>query len=192
MFQRKYYVLGDSLRADFLASYLFGAPMAAQPISYRFLLTRGSFSPESFADYQFGPLGWGPGEQSELTSTVILQGNGRLDSLGRYQSATLLSALKCDFPLQLFVSADVEGPNQQVIGTVEQVQVHPASFYIGLKQSEFFYCPQPTGAMPSDDHPAGRQTNLRQIGLFAADPPRMACGAQGRYRRSLSMAQQNG
>jgi len=162
----KNYVLGDSLRADFLASYLFGAPMAAQPISYRFLLTRGSFSPESFADYQFGPLGWGPGEQSELTSTVILQGNGRLDSLGRYQSATLLSALKCDFPLQLFVSADVEGPNQQVIGTVEQVQVHPASFYIGLKQSEFFIAHnRPVQCQVMTIQPDGKRISGKSVSL---------------------------
>ncbi|MBN1542884.1 Ig-like domain-containing protein [candidate division KSB1 bacterium] len=131
-------VLGDSIHVDYLASYLFGAPMAGQPLSYRLMLTRGYFSPLQFSDFQFGPLDWGPIKMPEMTSSVLLQGEGHLDESGHYQTRARLEMADCDYPLELLVSADVMSPTHQMIGTVERVPVHPAGFYVGLRQSEFF------------------------------------------------------
>jgi hypothetical protein len=131
------YSIGDTVRADITARYLFGAPLSHQPVQVRFQLERGQFFPSTFSDYTFGRLDWGEDRNQRFQSAMLRQERGTLDSIGVYSVAVPIKAQNSDTPMQLTVAADVEGPTRQHIGSSVTVPVHPAAFYIGLSSSGF-------------------------------------------------------
>lgn len=135
---RKEIVLGDSAIAWVNASFLFGAPMAGSKLNCSAFLDRGSFEPEGHPGYSFGPLYWDYSEESGFSGRTIAQRPAVLDAQGQYRFATSVTAQGVDFPLNLSLTAEVQGPNNQFLAANDRIVVHPAGFYIGVKPATTF------------------------------------------------------
>ncbi len=135
--QKPEYVLGDSAIVHINASYLFGSPLKGQKISWHYYVYPKEFMPPGHEDFFFGYPLWEDGAQL-LTSYELGKGRGVLDDNGNFRAAAKLMAPEADFALNLSMTADVEGPDRQHIAGVENLVLHPAEFYVGLKQATFF------------------------------------------------------
>ncbi len=135
--QRSEYVLGDSAVAHIHSAYLFGSPLKGQKISWHYYIYPKEYAPPGRDDFFFGYPLW-ERESPPLTSHVLGQGRGHLDANGGFRAAAKLVAAEVDFALNLSISADVEGPNRQHIAGAENLLLHPAEFYVGIKQATTF------------------------------------------------------
>ena len=134
-------VLGNPLAATMSARFLFGAPLAGQPV--RWSISRGPAREvpapirERYAEDQFTfgylprPETWGPLSLRLPDRREPLTAEGRL-------SAPVPTEAGADVAFRYQLEADVEGVSGQHIANRAVTIVHPASFYIGLARPPFF------------------------------------------------------
>jgi alpha-2-macroglobulin len=135
--ERPSYVRGDSARWTAHGDYLFGAPMAKAAVRYTVSRTPGFFevpSSEGFAtnaDAFHADL-----EEARLDTGELLSQKSKLDAQG---SATFQQ--KLELPGQrgtelVTAEAEVSDVSRQSIAGSTAAIVHPAEFYLGLKEPE--------------------------------------------------------
>lgn len=132
------YVFGQNYEGEIRASYLFGGPMAGQPVSWHLRLDRTQFSPPGFKGYIFGnEMEWGD-EVPETESRLAASGEGTLDPEGRARVRLPLRPEKEKDSVLATLEATVSSPSRRSISNRIQTLVHRGEYYIGLKPQTSF------------------------------------------------------
>jgi uncharacterized protein YfaS (alpha-2-macroglobulin family) len=168
------YVHGQSSRFSVHGDYLFGAPMAGAAVHYS--VTRGptsfappgsdGFSTDASAYYaDIGERAQGAGE--------IASGDAKLDPRGTFALTAKLDLPGQRGPEVVRADAEVTDVSRQAVAQGSSAIVHPADFYVGLRNPEDVIV-----AAPQRSDPAGGRN----------DSGRQEARRQGRPRRARATA----
>jgi hypothetical protein len=128
------YIFKDSYRATVEGSYLFGAAMSGEKVSWKLRLNPKPFSPPGYKEYFFGPGWWEEDDRSQL----IESGEGKLDSRGRFYLEKTLEEIGFKGSAQLLLEAVVTDLTRQSITSRTTALVHRGEYYIGIEPSTTF------------------------------------------------------
>ncbi|MGQ9852420.1 MAG: alpha-2-macroglobulin family protein [Candidatus Oleimicrobiaceae bacterium] len=128
-----HYIVGDTLRATVVGTYLFGGTMAHQPANWWVRLHPGSFSPPEYEGYFFGVADWMVEEENEPRVRMLSAGQGKLDNAGTLRITTPLSGLSLRATMQVKISADVESASRQHVSSSGTSTLHPGEYYVGIQ-----------------------------------------------------------
>ncbi|MFQ5834570.1 MAG: Ig-like domain-containing protein [bacterium] len=128
------YVFKDSCQVTIEGSYLFGAAMSGEKVSWKLRLNPTRFSPRGYKGYFFGPGWWEEDDKSQL----IDSGEGKLDSSGRFYLEKNLKEVGFKGSANLRLEAVVTDLTRQSIASRTTVVVHRGGDYIGIKPSTTF------------------------------------------------------
>ena len=156
---------GDALNGVVTARYLFGAPMNKRPTRWTFTRTPIFSAPsaitEFFPDERWTFIGWAssdiPRGRSEMRAD-----EGTLEATGKLP-LTLDTDAKAGVPYSYTLEGDVEDVSRQHIANRASLVVHPAPWYIGVRNVPLF-----------NDARNGLQTELVAVGLDGKAVPGVA------------------
>jgi hypothetical protein len=131
---KDHYVFKDSLRATIEGSYLFGAPMSSERVSWKLRLSPTHFFPPGWQGYFFGPGWW----EEEDKSKLIESGEGKLDGSGRFYLEKSLDEVGFKGSGELRLEAVVTDLTRQSIASRTTAVVHRGEYYLGIKPSTTF------------------------------------------------------
>ena len=154
-------IAGDSLQGVVNARYLFGAPMGARPVSWKFTKSPGYGAPEAitekFGDDRWVFVGWsGNDETAPPESGEIRSEEAKLSQTGQL-SLTLETKRDAGIPYVYRLEGDVEDASRQHIANRASATVHPAPWYIGVRRPSYFL-----------EQKAGLKTEIVAVGLSGA------------------------
>ena len=138
------YIRGDTARWTGHGDYLFGAPMAKAGARYTVSRAPSYFEVPNSAGFSTSAAAFHADLEDQGLSTSQLDSqNGKLDEHG-----ALAFSQKLDLPAQRgaeLISAEVEVSDvsrQSIAGSTSAI-VHPAEFYLALKEPEDYFAPAP-------------------------------------------------
>ena len=132
------YIMGDSVSGFFNAKYLYGAPLKNEPIKWRLVASRSSYSPPGFDDFYFGQMNWLTRYQTDFHGRTLLEQNDSLDKFGALLVRSRLGVGELEGTISLMLEGDVTSPTRQLLSGRTAVTVHGGEFYIGVRPSSTF------------------------------------------------------
>ena len=145
-------IAGEQLKGSVNARYLFGTPMAARPVSWKFDVWQGGAVPaaitEKYSDDRWAFVAWDEEQNRETVSAEA----GKLTADGRLQLD--LPTRSAGVPMIYQLEGDVEDVSRQHIANRATLVVHPAPWYVGIKRPGYFV-----------DQKNGLATEIVSIGL---------------------------
>ena len=155
-------VAGDRLKGVVSARYLFGAPMVKRPAHWTFTRTPVYQAPaaitEKFPSERWTFVGWSD-DESRAANRDMASDDAPLTAAGQL-ALDLETDAKAGVPYSYILESDVEDVSRQHIANRASLLVHPAPWYIGIKNL-------PTFGTQAD----GLKTELIAVGLDGAPVP---------------------
>jgi uncharacterized protein YfaS (alpha-2-macroglobulin family) len=155
-------IAGEPLTGVVSARYLFGAPMGKRPTHWTFTRTPVYQAPaaitEKFPSERWTFVGWSD-EESRAEKRDMASDDGPLTAAGQL-ALDLDTDAKAGRPFSYTLEGDVEDVSRQHIANRASLLVHPAPWYIGIRQVPRF------GAQTD-----GLKTELIAVGLDGAPVP---------------------
>ena len=142
--ERPSYVRGDTARWTGHGDYLFGAPMAKAGARYTVSRAPSSFEVPNSEGFSTSAAAFHADlEDQGLNTSQLVAQNGNLDEHG-----ALSFSQKLDLPAQrgpelLSAELEVSDVSRQSIAGSTSAIVHPAEFYLALKEPEDYFAPAP-------------------------------------------------
>jgi uncharacterized protein YfaS (alpha-2-macroglobulin family) len=133
--QQKEVVHGQQATFTVNSEYLFGSPVTQGRVEQYVTRTEVSFSPPNSLGYVFDDSTFR--QDLHFTTqrgTAYAQATGELDAQGRLSRMIALDAPQQSMPEQLVFEAEVQDLSAQTQAGRASVLVHPATYYLGLKQ----------------------------------------------------------
>ncbi|HHO52906.1 MAG TPA: hypothetical protein ENK18_19035 [Deltaproteobacteria bacterium] len=126
-------VAGSPVEAVVDARYLFGAALQRGQVRWRAWTESRWFHPEGWDGWSFGPeYDWW--EEDDGYASPELLGDAVVElEAGRATFSQVVPAEGMDRPVALFLEAEVEDVDRQVIANRAEVLVHPGAFYVGAR-----------------------------------------------------------
>ena len=132
-------IAGDPLKGLVSARYLFGAPLGARPVTWRYTRGPSYEAPdavrERFADERWVFVGWP--DESRPEEPELGRAETTLTKTGDL-ALTLETKKDAGFPFVYSLEADVEDVSRQHIANRASVTVHPAPWYVGVHRPSYF------------------------------------------------------
>ncbi|MEO5894319.1 MAG: MG2 domain-containing protein, partial [Vicinamibacterales bacterium] len=134
-------IAGDPLSAVVSARYLFGAPVATRPVTWKFQKSRGYQAPSAITE-KFGEDRWVFVGYSERDENPAESGPVRSEEAKLTKDGTLPLKLEtrrdAGVPFTYTLEGDVEDVSRQHIANRGSVVVHPAPWYVGIRRPSYF------------------------------------------------------
>ncbi|MGA7617739.1 MAG: MG2 domain-containing protein [Thermoanaerobaculia bacterium] len=135
-------ITGMALNGRVESRYLFGAPMSARPLTWRYTKDRVWSVPAEienrFPEGSWEFLGRDPGSEEWIDGTIELgSGEAVLDANGVW-TTTIQTSDDEGLPWRYQLEAEVGDVSRQKIANRGAVVVHPAPWYVGLESLPFF------------------------------------------------------
>ncbi len=131
-------IAGDPLKGVITAKYLFGAPMGARPVTWRYTKSPSFTAPpairEKFSDDRWIFVGWPERQRAE--EPVIRREETTLPKAGDL-ALKLETKRDSGVPYLYSLEADVEDVSRQHIANRASITVHPAPWYIGVRRPSY-------------------------------------------------------
>ena len=143
---------GDSIKGVVNARYLFGTPMSGRPVSWKFdRLGIGDVPAaitQKYSEDRWGFVAW----DEKIERLTVAGEEAKLAGDG--QLPVELKTTRAGVPLVYQLEGDVEDVSRQHIANRTTVVVHPAPWYVGIRQPAYF-----------TDQKAGVSTEIITVGL---------------------------
>ena len=143
---------GEAVKGVVNARYLFGTPMSARPLAWKFDVWPGGEVPsaisEKYSEDRWAFVGW---EEHRDRETVAGE-EAKLTAEG--QLVLELQTRPSGVPLIYQLEGDVEDVSRQHIANRATLVVHPAPWYVGIRRPGYFI-----------DQKSGLSTEIITIGL---------------------------
>jgi uncharacterized protein YfaS (alpha-2-macroglobulin family) len=150
-------VAGDPLKGTVNARYLFGAPIGARPVSWKFSKSQSYGAPdaitEKYGDDRWVFVGWGEDEDRPVESGPIRSEEATLTKTGQLP-LQLDTRRDAGIPYLYQLEADVEDVSRQHIANRASIVVHPAPWYVGVRRPGYFL-----------EQKSGLKTEIVAVGL---------------------------
>ena len=133
-------IAGDPLKGIVSARYLFGAPIGPRPVSWRFSASPAYGAPDNITD-RFSTdrwvfVGWSERQERQQNEEVA-KAEATLTKTGEL-SLDLDTRRNAGVPYVYTLEGDVEDVSRQHIANRATLLVHPAPWYIGVRQPPYF------------------------------------------------------
>lgn len=155
-------IAGDPLKGVVSARYLFGAPMGKRPTRWTLTRTPVYSAPaavtEKLPSERWTFVGY-PDEEPRSSQREMAAAEAPLTAAGQL-ALTLDTEAKAGVPYSYTLEGDVEDVSRQHIANRASLIVHPAPWYIGIKQMPLF-----------GEQRDGLKTELVAVGLDGAPVP---------------------
>lgn len=135
------YLLGSEATATVEAAYFAGGGLPNAPVTWRAWAAPAAYEPPNRDGFHFGP--WSPwwrlfdGGADTASQTATL--SGRTDALGAHRVGIRFEAVNPARPMAVTAEATVTDVNRQAWTSREEMLVHPADLYLGLRTERGFY-----------------------------------------------------
>lgn len=155
-------VAGDALKGVVTARYLFGAPIGARPVAWRFDTALAYEAPAAVTDKYTDDRWVFVGEPDEeainrqktiKSAEVTLAGDGTL-------ALALQTERDAGLPRVYRLEGDVEDVSRQHIANRASIVVHPAPWYVGFRRPSYFV-----------EQKGGLKTEIVAVGLDGRPAP---------------------
>ncbi len=168
---RPSYVRGDNASWSAHADYLFGAPMSKANVRYTVSRAATDVQLPNAAGFSTSPSAYYSGlEESALNTSSLLSQNGSLDAKGALAFAQKMELPGQRGPELVTAEAEVTDLSRQSVAGSTSAVVHPAEFYLGLKEPEDYFVSAPgkfsTGVLalsPTGERLAGKAVKVELI-----------------------------
>lgn len=134
-------VTGESLRGHVTARYLFGGAMGSRPVSWSLTRVRLTTAPaailERYPEDRFTFVGYDWSSDRSIERETGASAKASLDPAGR-RTLTLATPKDAGAPYAYTLEADVTDVSRQHIANRATLRLHPADFYIGVKNPPYF------------------------------------------------------
>ncbi|MBI3203583.1 MAG: Ig-like domain-containing protein [Myxococcales bacterium] len=141
---RPEYVRGDRARWTARGDYLFGAPMGKAGVRYTISRSTTYFSPPGSEGFVTdGGEYFADREDAERGAGQLEQKTGKLDVQGKIAAEVSLAMPAQRGPELVTLDAEVTDVSRQALGGSTSAVVHPATFYVGLKQLDDYFVTAP-------------------------------------------------
>jgi uncharacterized protein YfaS (alpha-2-macroglobulin family) len=131
------YVSGETARATVDASFFFGGAVAGAPVEWTVLASPLFFRPPGYEGYSFSDYDYWYARTAVSQSPTRARGTGVTDAGGQAEF-TFPAALLGNEGAQAFqVIAVVTDQNAQAIADAVSVEVHPGSYYAGIRTRSY-------------------------------------------------------
>lgn len=156
-------IAGDALNGVVTARYLFGAPMGAKPVTWRYAKAPGDDAPAAITD-KFGNDRWLFVGQTSRPGQYV----GRVDLRREEETLTATGDLpltldterEAGIPYVYSLEGDVEDVSRQHIANRASLTVHPAPWYVGVRRPAYFL-----------EQKTGLATEIVAVGLDGTPTP---------------------
>jgi alpha-2-macroglobulin len=133
-------IAGDPLQGVVAARYLYGAPMGARPVTWRYTRSQAYSAPTAITQ-RFGTdrwlfVGWSDRERDRLEGEI-----GRAETTlgkGGELPLDLETMREAGVPYVYTLEGDVEDVSRQRLANRASVTVHPAPWYVGIRRPGYF------------------------------------------------------
>ncbi len=126
----------DKFSGKVHGEWFFGAPMKGSDLKWTLTGAPESFSPPGYEDYSFGNTEELYGE-SESETKQFGGGSGKLNDAGDFVVNAEFSDIKSSLPYRLRLESEITSSSKETIAGRASALLHPADFYIGLKNNVF-------------------------------------------------------
>jgi hypothetical protein len=137
-FDKKDYIIGDTVVGYLNARYLFGAPMKNENVRWRLSVSRENFTPPGFESYYFDRLGWLSRYQNEFYGRQLQNQEATLDEFGSIAVRSAIRVGELRGTVSLMLEGDVTSPSRQTLSGRTSITVHGGEYYIGIRPSSTF------------------------------------------------------
>ena len=141
-------IAGDPLKGSIAARYLFGAPMGARPVTWKFARTPGYSAPSTITE-RFGEDRWVFVGYRDFDDAPPARGDIRSEEATLTKEGQLALQLETSrdagIPYVYRLEADVEDVSRQHIANRASITVHPAPWYIGVRRPSSYFLEQKNG-----------------------------------------------
>ncbi|CAN5638537.1 hypothetical protein BH23ACI1_BH23ACI1_31790 [soil metagenome] len=132
---------GEPLKGLVTARYLFGAPMGARPVTWRYSRTPGHSAPASitqrFGEDRWVFVGWSDRGEDDVDRGEIGRAETTLAKTGEL-SLGLETSRDAGLPYVYTLEGDVEDVSRQRLANRASLTVHPAPWYVGVRRPSYF------------------------------------------------------
>ncbi|HEX7451882.1 MAG TPA: alpha-2-macroglobulin family protein, partial [Polyangiaceae bacterium] len=165
------YVRGDSAHWTGQGDYLFGAPMSGAAVRYTVSRAPSSFEVPGSAGVSTSSSAFHADlDEAALNGGELLSQEAKLDAHGSVSFTHKLELPGQRGPELLTAEAEVTDVSRQSIAGSTSAIVHPAEFYLGLKEPEDYFAPAPgklttqvLALSPKGDKLAGKSVKVEMI-----------------------------
>ncbi|HEY5372696.1 MAG TPA: MG2 domain-containing protein, partial [Polyangiaceae bacterium] len=165
------YVRGDSAHWTGQGDYLFGAPMSGAAVRYTVSRAPSSFEVPGSAGFSTSASAFHADlDEAALNGGELLSQEAKLDAHGSVSFTHKLELPGQRGPELLTAEAEVTDVSRQSIAGSTSAIVHPAEFYLGLKEPEDYFAPAPgklttqvLALSPKGDKLAGKSVKVEMI-----------------------------
>ncbi len=116
--------------------YLFGTPMAGQPVQWKVRLQDAYYRVPGFDDFSFSSGWWN--EPYNNTDQLVASADGQLNDQGKLNLSVPLPAHRGFGPKQILLEASVTNPERQRLFGRASALVHGSDLYLGLRGRSYF------------------------------------------------------
>ena len=142
--ERPSYIRGDTARWTGHGDYLFGAPMAKAGAHYTVSRAPGYFEVPNSAGFSTNAAAFHADlEDQGLNNSQLIAQNGNLDEHGALSFSQKLELPAQRGPELLSAEVEVSDVSRQSIAGSTSAIVHPAEFYLALKEPADYFAPAP-------------------------------------------------
>ncbi len=168
---RPSYVRGAHASWTVRGDYLFGAPMSGAAVRYTVTRSRTWFSPPDSDGFVTDPERfYGDNDEAALRAGQLLDKQTKLDKQGRVAFDAKLDLPGQRGPEMVSVDAEVTDVSRQSVGGGTTAIVHPAEFYIGIKNPDDYFVDAPgkfhagiVALTPGGKHLGGKRVSVELV-----------------------------
>lgn len=132
---RTAFVRGDKASFGVRGDYLFGAPMSGGKVRWSVTRSEASFAPPNIDGLAVGDDAYRSAlEDASLRGGRLQGGDGALSERGTYEAHVGLTLPEQQGAERVTFEAEIEDLSRQTIASHTTTLVHPAEFYVALKQ----------------------------------------------------------
>jgi uncharacterized protein YfaS (alpha-2-macroglobulin family) len=142
------YVRGDKANWTGHGDYLFGAPMSNAAVRYDVLRSQTYFEPPGSDGFITSSSEIYNDYEEDSSSPTLKSEKGKLDAKGEVKLSLDLAMPGQRGPELVSFDAEVQDVSRQTIAGGTSAIVHPASFYVGIKQLDDYFLDAPGKIAP--------------------------------------------
>lgn len=135
---RPSFIRGDEASWTARGDFLFGAPMSGAEADVYVHRQSTRYAPPGLEEHVTDDVAYTYDLESETPSSTIEQAQGKLDAGGTFGLRAKLTMPGQSGPEVVIADATVTDLSRQQISSSTTAVVHPAEFYVGLRERQFF------------------------------------------------------
>ncbi len=127
----------QTVKAEIIGSYYFGAPMDGARVEWRAITTDYYFNKFTESWYSFAADNAWCWRDCDLSSGIVTEGKGTLDATGKLSIRFPVNIDSKTVSQVMTIEADITDKNNQVVSSRGEIIVHKSKVYVGVRTDDY-------------------------------------------------------